>query len=116
MGWITNTYRRQIYSKGQPVQLKRSLSGQGVTLTGFSGPVSLSAEHLIGENLGDIQVTIMARDLQKAGWPDRPEQTDQLILGGRVFGVRLAVPIYDGAELCAWRILAVGGLRGESYG
>ncbi|EHM01153.1 hypothetical protein HMPREF9946_02228 [Acetobacteraceae bacterium AT-5844] len=108
MSQLLNSRRRQIRAKGRTMVLHRSgATPPSVTLLGF--PRAYRPDELEGGVIqGDQQVEILADELNAAGWTDKPERPDRLVIDGRSTAVQGSRAVCDGALLIGYSLWVRG--------
>lgn len=107
MGQRTDRRRRQIRKKGRLMTLSQVNGTNAVTLMAYAAPPTtatlesgVSVMPFVAETLND--------ELAAAGY-GQPANADVLTDGGREYTLTDATAVYDGSEICGWKLIAAGG-------
>ncbi|GEM16038.1 hypothetical protein [Gluconobacter oxydans] len=106
MGVAADRRRRQIRHKGRMMTISR-VSGEPVALIAYSAPPATAALEA-GVSVMPFVAETLNDELAAAGY-GRPANADILTDGGRQYALTDAAPVYDGSELCGWKLIAAGG-------
>ncbi|GBR07463.1 hypothetical protein [Gluconobacter frateurii] len=112
MGYQTERRRRQIRRKGRMMALSRANNGSlpapvAVNLIAYSAPPATAALEA-GVSVMPFVAEILNDELQAAGY-GRPHNMDQLKDGDRIYTLTDATAVYDGDQICGWKLFAAGG-------
>ena len=106
MGYQAERRRRQIRHKGRIMTLSR-VNGNPVLLIAYSAPPAIAALEagiavmpFVAETLND--------ELAAASY-GLPRNGDVLVDGSRQYTLTDATAVYDGSEICGWKLFAAGG-------
>jgi len=112
MGYQTERRRRQIRRKGRMMALFRANNGAlpapvPVNLIAYSAPPATAALEA-GVSVMPFVAETLNDELQAAGY-GRPRKDDRLVDGGRTYTLTDATAVYDGDQICGWKLFAAGG-------
>lgn len=107
MGWITQSRRRQIMAKGRLMLLQMADSSKSVTVLGYAPPAQ-AAQIVDATAKTAFVCQITNTELTSSGY-GAPAALDRLKDGPKLYVLTDATPVYDGATLCGWTLVAAGG-------
>ncbi|KXV33075.1 MAG: hypothetical protein ABF932_00585 [Gluconobacter potus] len=107
MGQITESRRRQIRHKGRMMTLSRSDKSNPVSLIAYSAPPATAALEA-GVSVMPFVAETLNDELSAAAY-GQPRNMDILTDGGRRYMLTDATAVYDGSEICGWKLFAAGG-------
>lgn len=107
MGQCTDRRRRQIRKKGRLMTLSRPSGTKPVTLMAYAAPPATAVLES-GVSVMPFVVETLNDELAAAAY-GQPANADILTDGGRQYALTDAAPVYDGSELCGWKLIAAGG-------
>ena len=106
MGYQTERRRRQIRHKGRMMALSR-VNGNPVSLIAYSAPPATAALEA-GVSVMPFVAETLNDELAAASY-GLPRNGDVLTDGGREYTLTDATAVYDGGEICGWKLFAAGG-------
>ena len=106
MGQISESRRRQIRHKGRMMTLSR-VNGNPVSLIAYSAPPATAALEA-GVSVMPFVAETLNDELAAASY-GLPRDGDVLTDGGREYTLTDATAVYDGSEICGWKLFAAGG-------
>jgi len=107
MGQRTDRRRRQIRKKGRLMTLSEANGTNTVTLMAYAAPPTTAALES-GVSVMPFVAETLNDELAAAGY-GQPANADILTDGGRDYTLTDATAVYDGSEICGWKLIAAGG-------
>ncbi|KDE20255.1 hypothetical protein AZ09_08070 [Acetobacter aceti 1023] len=107
MSYRTDRRRRQIMAKGRPMVLRTADGTTSVTLMGYAPPAQ-AAQIVDATAKTAFVCQITNTELAASGY-GAPAALDRIRDGPRLYVLTDATPVYDGATLCGWTLVAAGG-------
>lgn len=108
MGWITTSRRRQIRAKGRTMRLSRAGGAPYVDVIGYAPPPQ-SAQLIEGVAQAAFICQITNDELTANPDYGYPTRADRLTDGPSTYVLTDARPVYDGATVAGWTLVAMGG-------
>ncbi len=106
MGWITQSRRRQIMAKGRQMVITARDGSNPVTLRAYAPPPQ-SSQLADGMPKAPFIAQTLADELNVANVTPRAQC--RLQDGPKTYTLTDATPVYDGATICGWTLIAAGG-------
>lgn len=106
MGWITQSRRRQIMAKGRQMVLTERDDSNPVTLRAYAPPPQ-SSQLADGMPKAAFIAQTLTDELNAANVT--PRALCRLQDGPKTYTLTDATPVYDGATICGWTLIAAGG-------
>ena len=106
MGWITQSRRRQIMVKGRQMVLTARDGSNPVTLRAYAPPPQ-SSQLADGMPKAAFFAQTLADELNAVNVTPRAQF--YLQDGPKTYTLTDATPVYDGATICGWTLIAAGG-------
>ena len=107
MGYQAACRRRQIRKKGRLMRLSQANGTKAVTLMAYAAPPATAALES-GVSVMPFVAETLNDELAAAGY-GQPANADVLTDGGREYTLTDATAVYDGSEICGWKLIAAGG-------
>lgn len=107
MGYQADCRRRQIRKKGRLMTLSRPSGANPVTLIAYAAPPATSVLES-GVSVMPFVAETLNDELAAAGY-GQPANADILTDGSREYTLTDATAVYDGSEICGWKLFAAGG-------
>lgn len=107
MGYQTARRRRQIRQKGRLMTLSRPDKSDSVLLVAYAAPAATAAL-ASGVSVMPFVAETLNDELAAAQY-GTPCNGDRLTDGDRVYTLTDAAPVYDGNQICGWKLLSAGG-------
>jgi len=107
MGYQADCRRRQIRKKGRMMTLSRPTGANPVTLMAYAAPPTTAALES-GVSVMPFVAETLNDELAAAGY-GQPRNADILTDGNREYTLTDAAAVYDGSDICGWKLIAAGG-------